>query len=250
MRIDHTPSPTEQLVTEGSLMLTDSDITNARRVFAQCGLWAGAPADTIERLFDASEVEFHRAGSVALSKEELSRFIVVISGRVRASRQDSHGHEISDVSAVEGQQLGVIAAIHDRPARDEFVAAEPSVTVKVPTSELRLLMLEEPAVSYALALHFSERYLRMLDGYALRSADVHCRLAAHLISHPQATADNRAPVTIKLEMSRRELASVLGTVPATLSRAFARLREDGLIETEGRRVVTILDRKKLESVAP
>lgn len=232
-------------------MHTSSATTKARKVFLRCALWEGAPAEAIERLFDASVVEFHNNGSVALAEDAISQFIVVVSGRVRASGQDARGHEISYARAVCGEQLGALAAIHDRPLGSSFVATEPSVVVKVPAAALRELMRSESTVSYHMALHFSERFLNLLETFSLQHADVHCRLAGHLLGHARIEA-GEGPIaeSIDLGMSRRELASVLGTVPETLSRAFGRLRDEGLIATEGRRVVKLLDIDGLEAIAP
>ena len=47
-----------------------------------------------------------------------------------------------------------------------------------------------------------------------------------------------------------ELATILGTVPETLSRGFSRLRRDGLISTEGRHTVRILDLAGLLAIEP
>ena len=44
---------------------------------------------------------------------------------------------------------------------------------------------------------------------------------------------------VDLGMSKAELASALGTVPETLSRAFARLRDEGLIEVRAREVLVL-----------
>ena len=53
---------------------------------------------------------------------------------------------------------------------------------------------------------------------------------------------------VELPLSRTELASLLGTVPETLSRAFLKLAQQGLIEAD-RRTVTIKDRTGLEEAA-
>ena len=55
-------------------------------------------------------------------------------------------------------------------------------------------------------------------------------------------------LVVGLGMTKAELASSLGTVPETLSRAFARLRDTGLIEVRGRDVV-VKDLKALVRLA-
>ena len=52
--------------------------------------------------------------------------------------------------------------------------------------------------------------------------------------------------SVELEISKGQLASLLGTIPETLSRIFAKMTEEGLIEVVGRRI-NILDRHGLEA---
>ena len=48
-------------------------------------------------------------------------------------------------------------------------------------------------------------------------------------------------------MKKGELAMSLGTVPETLSRAFARLKDDGILEVHGQ-TVTIYDMRALAAL--
>ena len=53
---------------------------------------------------------------------------------------------------------------------------------------------------------------------------------------------------VDLGIKKSDLAMALGTVPETLSRAFAKLREDGVIEVHGQRV-TVLDVRALAALS-
>ena len=67
------------------------------------------------------------------------------------------------------------------------------------------------------------------------------RLAGYLLytAEEQGSSDS-----VSLPVSKGQLASLLGTIPETLSRIFARMSEDGLIRVEGRSI-TIIDREGL-----
>jgi CRP/FNR family transcriptional regulator len=51
-----------------------------------------------------------------------------------------------------------------------------------------------------------------------------------------------------LNISKGQLASILGTIPETLSRIFAKLSGQGLIRVEGPRII-LLDREGLGDLA-
>ena len=71
------------------------------------------------------------------------------------------------------------------------------------------------------------------------------RLASYLLRH--ADEQNQGDVVI-LKISKGQLASTLGTIPETLSRALAKLSGQNLISVDGKRI-TLLDRRGLENLA-
>jgi len=53
---------------------------------------------------------------------------------------------------------------------------------------------------------------------------------------------------VQLIISKGQLASLLGTIPETLSRVFAKMTDQNLIQVKGRSI-TILNREELEFLA-
>jgi CRP/FNR family transcriptional regulator len=71
------------------------------------------------------------------------------------------------------------------------------------------------------------------------------RLASYLIH----LADEQGQEeVITLKISKGQLASILGTIPETLSRIFAKLSGNELIRVEGKKI-TLLNRDGLEDLA-
>ncbi len=71
------------------------------------------------------------------------------------------------------------------------------------------------------------------------------RLAAHLLSLSRKDSGSDE---IVLEMPKGQLASLLGTIPETLSRILARMPKRGLLRSESMRI-NILDRSGLARIA-
>jgi CRP/FNR family transcriptional regulator len=71
------------------------------------------------------------------------------------------------------------------------------------------------------------------------------RLASYLIF--LADEQNKGQV-VTLNISKGQLASILGTIPETLSRVFAKLSSQSLIRVDGKNI-TLLDRRGLEDLA-
>lgn len=83
--------------------------------------------------------------------------------------------------------------------------------------------------------------------------DVPQRLAAYLLNlsdaRTGARSDRSTPVNVvTLDLTKSQLAAILGTISATLSRAFYRLSSDGLIAVNGSQI-ELLDRDRLQSLS-
>ena len=72
------------------------------------------------------------------------------------------------------------------------------------------------------------------------------RLAAYLL---YLSETNNETDSVQLDISKGQLASVLGTIPETLSRILARMTKEELIESDGKRLFLIKDREAIEQMA-
>ncbi|MEW5910762.1 MAG: Crp/Fnr family transcriptional regulator, partial [Thermodesulfobacteriota bacterium] len=80
---------------------------------------------------------------------------------------------------------------------------------------------------------------------SLSLKEVPNRLAAYLI---YLSEEQRQKDSVTLSISKGQLASLLGTIPETLSRIFGRMTEQGLIEVDGKRI-HLLDRESLKDLS-
>jgi CRP/FNR family transcriptional regulator len=71
------------------------------------------------------------------------------------------------------------------------------------------------------------------------------RLAAYLLYVSEQRANSE---DLKLDIAKNQLASLLGTIPETLSRVLTRMVGQGLIQVEGSRI-RIVDRQGLAELA-
>ena len=75
--------------------------------------------------------------------------------------------------------------------------------------------------------------------------EIPARLASYLI---YLSEEQDAENAVTLNVSKGQLASLLGTIPETLSRIFAKLSGQNLIRVDGPKI-TLLDRQGLEGLA-
>lgn len=112
------------------------------------------------------------------------------------------------------------------------------------------LLERNPRFSLNLIISLSlllRRFARQIE--ELSFAEVPNRLATYLIELAERKSTSyQGKSYLDLEMKKSELASRLGTVSETLSRAFRKLKEENILEVEGSRVV-ILNMAALTSLA-
>ena len=100
------------------------------------------------------------------------------------------------------------------------------------------------AINMLISLSQHARHLSQLVE-DLSFKEVPQRLATYLLNLSDCT-DNLC--TIDLDLSKGQLAATLGTIPATLSRAFYRLSHEGLIAIDGSQI-ELLDRDLLQKMS-
>lgn len=107
-------------------------------------------------------------------------------------------------------------------------------------------MKEKPAISFKILAESSKRLKDAEKTIErLSSQDVEKRLSSYLLEQ----VEHETSSHIKLPMSKKDLASYLGTTQETLSRRLASFEEEGMIKQTGQRKIKILDLDVLNEMA-
>lgn len=87
------------------------------------------------------------------------------------------------------------------------------------------------------------RFTHLIDDLSLK--EVPGRLSAYLL---YLSEQEKGTTDLELTITKTQLASLLGTIPETLSRIFGKMSKQGLIELDGPQI-RIVDRQGLEDLA-
>jgi CRP-like cAMP-binding protein len=132
----------------------------------------------------------------------------------------------------------------------EARAMEKGEALFFPKDSFMGLLERNPRFSLNLIVSLSlllRRFARQIE--ELTFAEVPARLAAYLVDLAEKKSTSfQGKTYLDLEIKKGELASRLGTVSETLSRSLKKLKEEGLIEVDGSRVI-ILDMVRLTRMA-
>jgi CRP/FNR family transcriptional regulator len=173
-------------------------------------------------------------------------FFVVVDGQVKIFKLSSEGKEQILHILGAGDPFGQVAMFAGRsfPAYAEAIAK--SHLLFFPRHAFIGLISGNPQLGMQMLAVLSMRlrqFTIQIENLSLK--EVPGRLASYLIylADEQEKADE-----VNLPISKGQLASLLGTIPETLSRIFAKMSSQGLIEVSGGNI-RLTDRNGLEELS-
>lgn len=218
-----------------------------RASIAQVPLFEGLPADQLRKVADISiEQKFGRGQTLFSEGAKATGFFVIVSGRIKIYKLSLEGKEqiLHIFGAGEFFAEVPVFAGGAFPAHAE--ALEASRVLFFPRAAFIELVRGEPSLALnmlAILCQRLRRFTHMVEDLSLK--EVPGRLAAYLLYlGERAEASDR----LELDTTKGQLASLLGTIPETLSRILAKMSQQEFITVEGRRI-TILNREALENLA-
>jgi CRP/FNR family transcriptional regulator, dissimilatory nitrate respiration regulator len=206
-----------------------------------CRLWREASDDGVRRLAAGARLRRFGAGEVVVNEGAAAvAFAVVVSGTAEVYHLSAAGRRVVLEIAGAGEPILAVAALAGGRYPATVEAAGDLSLAWMPRRALFDLMAAEEAVARGIVTDLAGRVVLLTGRIQSMSLDVPSRLAGWLFERTLAgTRRGREGLEIELGMPKAELARLLGTVPETLSRAFARLRTEGLAETRGRTVLVL-----------
>lgn len=183
-----------------------------------------------------------------------SGFFVVKIERVKVYKVSPTGKEQILNIFETGDNFAEVSALDGQPFPASAAALGQVELVFFPRADLINLLHADPSIAINMLISLS-KHLRHLVGVIedLSFKDVPQRLAKYLLQLNDSGASSAIERSqlinmVTLDLTKTQLAAVLGTIPATLSRAFYRLNNEGIITVDGSQV-TILDRERLQALS-
>ncbi|MGV8075386.1 MAG: Crp/Fnr family transcriptional regulator [Syntrophobacteraceae bacterium] len=214
---------------------------------AGIALFEGLPRSHLQELADIAVDQRQKKGKTLFHEgTKATGFYGIISGKVKIYKLSFDGKEQILHIFGEGQFFGEVPVFTggNYPAQAETLEA--SRLIFFPRDAFVALIKREPSLAMNMLAMLSLRlrqFTRLIEDLSLK--EVPGRLAAHLLY-----LGERSPGTgtFELDITKGQLASLLGTIPETLSRILGKMSQQGLIDVDGRRI-RLLDRPTLESLA-
>ena len=196
--------------------------------------------DELRKFMKISKLmNFKKGDIIFLEGDVYYGFYIVVKGAVRVYKSNPDGREIT-LHIIEpfNSFAEIPMFISDREEGNIYPAnaqaIENSVLIFIPKVEFLRIINENSKICLKMLHGFAERLMSLnqqIENLTLK--DVVTRLAEYLYNKYKNSGKNE----INLNLSRSMLATYLGTISETISRALRKLQDEDLIEIQGKKII-------------
>ncbi|HEX2855355.1 MAG TPA: Crp/Fnr family transcriptional regulator [Opitutaceae bacterium] len=215
--------------------IRDLRTTAIAATLRSCQLFSGLPGGELETIAAFATLRAIAKDAYLFHEGDPSEgFYVVQKGAINVHRVSAAGKEQVIYVFRAGESFAEASMAVDRGYPANARAIEPSSIVVIPKAPFLALLTRRPDLGLRMLGSMSQ-HLRVLVGLVedLTLKDVETRVINWLLRQCEAGAKEQKQFTIQLRMTKRVLAAELGTSSETLSRTFARLRDEQLLDVKG-----------------
>ena len=194
----------------------------------------------------AKAVIFERGRLIFQEGDAAEGFYVVTGGKVKVFKLSAEGKEQILHIYGPGHPIGEVPVFSGNCFPANAMALVKSRLYYFPRKAFLALITEHPSLCMNMLAVLSMRlreFTTQIENLSLK--EVPGRLAAYLL---YLANEQKRPQTVHLPLSKGQLASLLGTIPETLSRIFNKMSAHGLIAVEGAEIA-LLDYEGLADLA-
>ncbi len=178
---------------------------------------------------------------LCLAGDRADAIFVVASGTLRVFTSSANGSEPTLALLHEGEVVGELGVLDDRPRSASLSALRRSDVIEVPARAFRAAYESDPAIARRMVTLLADRLRRVTDGLAdMAYLDLGGRLAKYILNE----SERRGRTTFALNLTQAEMGQLLGGARQTINQAARSLHDAGLVGLEGR-TVTIIDEEGL-----
>lgn len=211
---------------------------NKREIIESSILFEGLPIEQIDALAEIAVIKNYSKGENIFFEGDLGiGFYMVGEGKVKISKISFAGKEHILHIFGGGEPFGEVPVFNGRPFPATAEALMKTRALFFPRDTFVTLVEANPSLALNMLAVLSFRlrkFATQIENLSLK--EVPARLASYLIylSEEQGRDD-----MVELDISKGQLASLLGTIPETLSRIFSKMSDEGLIEVNGKKITLV-----------
>jgi len=208
--------------------------------FKSESILAGLPEEDIALLTANKSEQHYSKGEVIFREGATPSGIFYISeGRVKKYKVDKEGREQIIYVANTGELIGYHAILAEDRYPDSAATLEESRIAFIPREDFIDTLRQSAVLNNHLLKTLSHEFGVLANSLTLfAQKSVRERLALQLIVLREKYKVNFQPgMAVEINMSRDDLASLVGTARENVVRVLTEFKEEGILETKGRRII-------------
>lgn len=186
--------------------------------------------------------QFRKSETLYQAGDEADALYIVHRGQVKIYHLSESGKEQLIRVLYPGDFTGELALFQESEHESFAEAVVDSNICMIQRSDLQGFLMKYPTISLKILQEFSSRLgssEKQTTQFATEKVEL--RIAQFLVENMRAYKNDANQGRLELPMSKKDLASYLGTTPETLSRRLTDFEEAAYIQQTGQRDIKILD---------
>ena len=217
------------------------------RILAITPLFKGLSEQQLDEISAITiDRRYQRGESIFMEDDEADGFYIVAEGQVKIFKTSLEGKEQILHIYGPGNPFGEVPVFSGSRFPANALALANSRILFLPRNAFVRLIARHPSLSMNMLGELSMRlrqFTIQIENLSLK--EVPSRLASYLTFLAR---EQENPDWVSLDISKGQLASLLGTIPETLSRIFAKMSAQNLIRVEGKEIY-LLDPPGLKALS-
>ncbi|WP_040680014.1 Crp/Fnr family transcriptional regulator [Niabella aurantiaca] len=219
--------------------------------FRSHSILSGLSLDDLELLMAHRLEQVYKKGTPIFREGGFPQGIFyIIDGVVKKFKVNDSGKEQIFYVAHTGELIGYHALLSEDRYPDSAAALEESRIAFIPKEDFLKALQSSPDLNGRLLKTLSHEFAVLVNGLSLfTQKSVRERLALQLIVLREKYKVNFQPgIPVVINMSREDLANLVGTATENAIRILTEFKEEGILETKGRKII-IHDVNRLIKIA-
>ncbi|MDN6638738.1 MAG: Crp/Fnr family transcriptional regulator [Yaniella sp.] len=224
--------------------ITEHDDNCVRRV----PIFSGLTTEQQDLVATVARPQILSAGELVHGAgERTGKMFVVHTGEIKLSRTLPSGRKQLLRVARPGETLGEHAFLTGNSTLEEAEARSQTRLCVFVHDDLTKLIDQYPNIAHRMLRTLGDRLAHTEHRLTLSSQSVDVRIADYLLQQPLIRSGQvtNGIMRVQLPLSKKDIASLLGTTPESLSRALSRLRNKGFLTVDDD-IVSLLQPDELE----
>jgi CRP-like cAMP-binding protein len=219
--------------------------------FESESIFADLPLADLELLMARKSEQAYKKGEIIfLEGGYPTGIFYIVKGMAKKYKMDGEGREQIIYVANTGELLGYHAILSGDSYPDSAAVLEDSIIAFIPKEDFLAAIKQSDVLNRRLLKTLSHEFAVLANSLTMfAQKSVRERLALQLIViREKYKVDFESGMPVEINMSRDDLASLVGTARENVVRMLSEFKEEGIVRTSGRRII-VLDVKKLIKIA-